>query len=72
MGRGKQTGKGNTDRDTSGSKVTIDQSKNKRFSVIGPLDNGEYAAWDHHDGEEVGKGTRDEMNDKIGGFAEGQ
>lgn len=65
-------GQGSTNRDTSGSKVTIDESKNKRFSVIGPLEDGKYAAWDHHDGEEVGRGGRDEMNDKIGNFAEGQ
>lgn len=28
-------------------------SKNRKYSVLGPLDDGRYSLWNHHDGEEI-------------------
>lgn len=53
-------------RDDSGADVTIDESEPKGYSVIGPLDDGQYAAWDHKEGAELGQGSREAMNDLAG------
>lgn len=57
-----------TVRDNSGYPVTIDHSHAQRYSVIGPLENGDYGAWDHEEGEYIGRGTRDQMNEKIAAY----
>lgn len=46
--------------------VAIDKTAGGRYTAMGPNpQTGAWVAWDHEEGEELGVGTRDEMNALI-------
>ncbi|WP_410666431.1 hypothetical protein [Amycolatopsis sp. lyj-84] len=54
------------DENPDGYAVTSDKSDGGRYSVYGPLNRvGTYEAWDGHQGESLGKGSREEMIELV-------
>lgn len=49
------------DENEDGHGATCDESRGRRYSVLGPSKGGSYVAWDKAAAAELGVGTRDEM-----------